>query len=394
MKRRSGRKVKRLRRKSRPRKPRKRRRKKQSLFRRSERAISLGVELESYSIAIPDYRISRELKFPRRGSAEKGERFTRDFSIGSEYNSKVFFTIREAFFLLRNGLRKYIHYRSFPKERNYHTLFPVGGWKDRFAGTHIHVALGKKKFDETDARLLARRLHAHIPFLIALTGNSPVWREKVKPLNSARLLFGSSKYCKITRKKSHFRNPYSEIMFNRGGKRKPPTLEIRIPDSGVPEYIIAAACIVKAVALRWLERRPAYNQLSHENYILAREEAVRRGPEAKLFWNRHKLGVPAYTDLFFRKYEGELNRLRIPSEIIDIFKYLKKEWNQSTVIRKAVQKSRWHHRPTWQRRFAKRYAVAIERLLDGNSYYDFAKTLGVRLPSIERTWLARRDSRW
>ncbi|MBI4368137.1 MAG: hypothetical protein HY588_01960, partial [Candidatus Omnitrophica bacterium] len=118
-----------------PRKKRKRR-----ISGRSQLAISLGIELESYSISIPDYRITRELHFPRRGTVEKGERFTKDWSIGSEYNSRVFHTIREAFFLLKTGLRKYIHFRSSPKEREYHTIFPIGGWMDRFAGAHIHLA--------------------------------------------------------------------------------------------------------------------------------------------------------------------------------------------------------------------------------------------------------------
>ena len=77
-------------------------RRRTSRQKRIKRAISMGIELESYSISVPDCRISRELHFPRRGIAEAGERFTRDVSIGTEYNSRVFHTIREAFFLLKN----------------------------------------------------------------------------------------------------------------------------------------------------------------------------------------------------------------------------------------------------------------------------------------------------
>src|SRR3989338_9898511 len=120
-----------------------RRRKRKS--QRSQRAISVGIELETYSISVPEYRISREIQFPRRGIAEAGERFTKDVSIGSEYNSRVFYTIREAFFLLRNGLRKYIHFGGSQEPEDY-TVFLVGGWVDRFAGTHIHTAVGKDKF--------------------------------------------------------------------------------------------------------------------------------------------------------------------------------------------------------------------------------------------------------
>ncbi|OGX05360.1 MAG: hypothetical protein A3G87_08100 [Omnitrophica bacterium RIFCSPLOWO2_12_FULL_50_11] len=361
---------------------------------RSERAISVGVELETYSISVPEYRISRELHFPRRGIAELGERFTKDASIGSEYNSRVFYTVREAFFLLKNGLRKYIHYRSSPEEHDYRTLFPIGGWTDRFAGSHIHMALGKKKFEYRRARLLARRLHSHIPFLIALCGNSPVWRDRITAINSNRLLRGTEKYCKVTRRELLYKHHYRELTYNEGGKRKPPTLEIRVLDSGIPEYVVAAICVVKAVALQWLERKPSLNHLTHEDYLSARDQAIRYGPKAKLLWNRHALTVPQYVDLFFRKYEDELDQLAIPDDVIDVFKYLKRGWNQSTVIRRAAQKSRWHHRPTWERRFAKRYAAAIRALLDGNSYTEFAKALGVRLPSIERTWMGRRESKW
>lgn len=373
---------------------RRRRRKKKRSSKRSERAISIGIELESYSISIPEYRISRELHFPRRGIAEAGERFTKDVTIGSEYNSRVFYTVREAFFLLKNGLRKYIHYRSFPREREYHTLFPIGGWTNRFAGSHIHVALGRKKFDFARARRLAQRLHDHIPFLIALSGNSPVWRGKINQVNSNRLLRGTKTYFQVTKGETFSKHHYRELNFNAGGKRKPPTLELRVLDSSVPEYIVAAICIVKAIALRWLERKPTFNQLKHENYLEARDRAIHYGTDAKLYWNNHRVTVPQYVDLFFRKYEEELAQLDIPEEIINIFKYLKKGWNQATVIRRAAQKSLWYHRPTWERRFAKRYAAAIEKLLDGNSYSDFAKALGIRLPNIERTYLGRKEAKW
>src|SRR3972149_5278405 len=69
--------------------------------------IILGVELESYTIDVPANAISRKKAKHRKGIGEKGERFTRDWSIGTEYNSKPFATIREGFFLLKAGLRKY-----------------------------------------------------------------------------------------------------------------------------------------------------------------------------------------------------------------------------------------------------------------------------------------------
>jgi len=361
---------------------------------RSERAVTLGIELETYSIAVPSYRISRELKFPRRGAAEKGERFTKDATIGSEYNSRPFSTIREAFFLLKNGLRKYIHFRSSRRDRDYHTLFPVGAWIDRFAGCHIHSAFGKRKLTFRQARLLSRRIHDHIPFIIALTANSPVWRDRVTNNASNRLLLATKKYCKVIRRAALTNHHYNELTYNKGGKRKIPTLEIRVLDSGVPEYILAAACVVKAVALRWLAHKPAPIELGDAAYLRSRDEAIHYGADATLFWNNHALTVPQYVDFFFRKYEEELERMDVPGEVLDVFKYLKRGWNQAAVIRRAAQKSRWRHRPTWEKRFAKRYAAAIEALLDGNSYKDFAGRLGVRLPKIDRVWLGRREAGW
>ena len=61
----------------------------------SHRTVVAGLELEAYSIRIPDYTIGRQLVAPRRGTSEKGERFTRDSTIGTEYNSRPFATIRK-----------------------------------------------------------------------------------------------------------------------------------------------------------------------------------------------------------------------------------------------------------------------------------------------------------
>jgi hypothetical protein len=354
----------------------------------------MGVELETYSIELADYRICRDLQFPRRSIVEKGERFTKDVSVGSEYNSKPFATIREAFFLLKSGLRKYIHFRQSDNGKSRYTIFPIGGWIDRFAGTHVHVALGPKGIGFAQASRLARDLHDHIPFLIALAGNSPVWREKITDHSSNRLLLGSKKYCMLTKRGILYKHRYREITYNRGGKRKPPTLEIRVADGSLPEYIAAVLCVVKAVASRSLRRKHSLNHSTHANYLRARDQAIRFGAHAKLVWTNHWLRVPDYVDLFFRKYKDELLQMDVPDEVIQIFKYLKKEFNQADLIRSAARKCRQKHRPTWQRQFARRYTVAIEELLNGNSYQQFARRLAVKLPDIRRTWLGRREATW
>jgi hypothetical protein len=362
--------------------------------RKKKKTCTMGVELESYSISVPDYRVCRELQFPKRSAIEKGERFTHDVSIGSEYNSKVFTTIRESLFLLKSSLRKYIEFRDPQEDKNRLVIFPVGGWIDRFAGMHVHLATGKNGIEYRAAKDLANRLHDHLPFLIALSGNSPVWREKINNVSSNRLLKGGDTYCKSTKRGMLYKHRFREITYNRGGKKKPPTLELRIFDSSLPEYIAAALVVCRAVTLRWLSRGQMHNRSTHENYMKAREQAIRLGPRSKLVWTNHWMSVPEYVDIFFRKYEEELEKMDIPDEVLDVFRYLKKGLNQADVIRNAALKCRKNHRPTWQRQFARKYAIAIQELLNGNSYSQFSRRLGIRLPKIDRTWLGRKEARW
>ena len=143
-----------------------------------------------------------------------------------------------------------------------------------------------------------------------------------------------------------------------------------------------------------MKKRRPFNQSTHQNYLKAREQAIRQGTKARLVWSNHWISVAQYVDLFFRKYEEELNQMDIPEDVINVFKYLKRGYNQAHVIREASKKCQRRHRPTWQRQFARRYAVAIEELLDGNSYAQFALRLGVKLPSIERTWVGRKEANW
>ncbi len=361
---------------------------------RKKTVLTMGVELETYSIALPEYRICRELHFPKRSIVEKGERFTRDVSIGSEYNSRIFATIRESLFLLKSSLRKYTHFRSHEEKNERFVIFPIGGWTDRFAGTHIHLASGKKGISYEQAKKMAAYLHDHIPFLIAIAANSPVWREKITPWASNRMMKGAVTYCHVTKRGHLTRQKYREITYNRGGKKKPPTLEIRTCDSALPEFIAALLTVCRAVALRCLARKGSLNHSTHANYLKARESAIKKGVKARLVWNNHWMSVSDYTDIFFRKYEEELGKMDVPDEVLSVFKYLKKGWNQAEVIRKASEKCRKKHLPTWQRQFARRYYTAVQELLDGNSFEQFSSRLGVRLPSIKRAWLGRKEARW
>ena len=139
--------------------------------------IIIGVETEIYSINPTGYAIGRRLSRPPRGSRETAERFLKDTSIGSEYNSRPFETIREAFFLLKSGFRKYIRRLYVHKKTPHTNPLPLltGTWTNRFAGTHLHISIAHKKLDFDTAASMARYRHDYIPFLIAVSANSPVW---------------------------------------------------------------------------------------------------------------------------------------------------------------------------------------------------------------------------
>jgi hypothetical protein len=155
--------------------------------------IVMGVELEAYTISLPRHQISRRLAAPRRGLGEKGERFTRDASIGTEYIGQPFSSLREGLFLLKAGLRKYSHkyYERKKRTREQRQLLLVGGWRDRFAGTHVHLSVAGRELEYEDARRLAGHIHDHIPLLVALGSNSPVWGDEGETRSPRWLRTGS-----------------------------------------------------------------------------------------------------------------------------------------------------------------------------------------------------------
>lgn len=358
----------------------------------------MGVEIEAYSIGASDYQIGRRLSRPRPGLSEAGERFTRDSSIGSEYNSRPFETIRESQFLLKSGLRKYLRslYRSHEPQHDHVVPLLVGGWTNRFAGTHIHISIADQELTPEQGRDLALHLHDHIPFLIAIGANSPVWDKKLTTKASNRFLRGSDTYF-LPIRLGELDEPtgddeHREMIFNPGRKRKPPTLEIRVLDSNLPEFIVAALCVVKVVTLRWLNRGEATNQMRHSQYLWARLDAGNRGMRCKIPWQDRWLPVRQYLDKFMWEYRREFEEIDPPSEIFDVFRLLKKGYNGSRLIREAATIARREHPQTWQRRFAKRYYEGLEALLSGNTLRDFATAMKVEVPDTDNVWLGRRGS--
>ena len=354
-------------------------------------SIVLGVELESYTISIPDYYISRELAFPKRGVVESGERFARDASIGTEYNSKPFSTIHEGLFLLKAGLRKYnvSLYRSKSEHRRKQQLLLVGGWRDRYAGAHIHVSIKNEELSKNDARSLAFHLHDHIPLFIACGANSPVWADEITRNASNRVACASKMYFKPIRRGELTSRLMDEMTFSRGRRTKPPTLELRILDSNIPEYVMAIACLVKAVCLAWLSGKKAKNKIGYYDYIKSRKDAALRGMNSRLCWKGQWLTAPKYLDKFIWEYREEFWKMDLSEDIFNALKLLKKRMSGSSIIHQAATIAYREHPQTWQKRFAKRYSMALESLLEGNGIDEFAKRLEVKLPNLEKVWLGR-----
>jgi hypothetical protein len=360
----------------------------------AERVV-LGIELESYTIQLPDYRIGREIAFPRKGLGEKGERFARDWSIGTEYNSRPFHTIREGLFLVRAGLRKYSVklYRRKTRSRKGRQLLLVGGWRDRFAGAHIHLSIAGETLSRERARHLAWHLHDHIPLFIALGANSPVWADEITDLASVRIVKASDTYFRAVRRGELRSRWADEMLFSPGRQTKPPTLELRVLDANVPEFVLAVACLVKAAALGWLGRKGAINRLSHANYLRTRADAAERGMRARLYWNGDWVSVPRYLDRFVWAYRDEIASMDVPQELWAALKLLKKGYNGSRVLAAAARLAHAEHPQTWQRRFAKRYVIALDRLLSGNSIVDFVERMNVTSPALDGVWLGRQRLR-
>lgn len=365
---------------------------------RSERhkRVVMGVEVEAYTILTPGHRITRHMAFPRRGVGEKGERFTRDASIGTEYVGRPFASMREGLFLLKAGLRKYSqkHYERKTRSRKLRQLLLVGGWRDRFAGAHVHLSVAGRELDKEAARRLAGHIHDHIPFLIALGANSPVWADEITGVASNRVLRASSIYFQPIDRRVLTQRPYDELVYSLGRKRKPPTLELRVLDSNVPEFVLAAATFVKAVALDWLRGRGASNRLTRADYLKSREQAALRGMRARLCWRGEWIPARRYLDRLVWAHRDTLEAMDLPHELWTALRLLKRGFNGAELLCAAAQRAYDEHPQTWQQRFARRYVAAIDELLSGHSLLDFAHRLEVDVPDVEDVWLGGRHLVW
>lgn len=361
------------------------------LLTQDQRRVVIGAEIEAYSVCLADYSIGRRTSRPRPGVSERGERFTRDTSIGSEYNSRPFATTREALFLLKSGLRKYLRDLYGGETDDDERLVPllVGGWTNRSAGTHLHISLAEQALNDDDVRSLAEHIHDQIPLLLAVSANSPVWDRRVTKFASNRVLKGGDTYFAPLARGEVSTKDLQELRFSPGRKRKPPTLELRFLDSNLPEFIVASMVMVKAIVLRWLTNERACNVLEGDDYLKARELAATKGMRAKLPWKGKWLPARTVLDRFLWEHREELAAMDVPREVWDTFKLLKLGYNGSRIFNLAIAASKREHAQTWQRRFAKRYSEGLARLLDGNTLFDFAAAVHVELPPIDDVWLGR-----
>ncbi|MBN1384788.1 MAG: hypothetical protein JW983_07910 [Elusimicrobia bacterium] len=364
-------------------------------MKQTHKRIIIGTEIETYSIIPSDnYNISYRVSKPPLGVSEKGERFIQDKTIGSEYNSKPFETIREAFFLLKSGLRKYFRrlYRSRQTDDKRPVPLLVGTWINRLAGVHIHISIAEKTLTPKIATSLSNHIHDHIPLLIAVAANSPVWNRKITAAASNRILHGTKNYFSVTKRNKIETDSNYEITYNPRNRIKPPTLELRIFDSNIPEFIVTSICLVKAICLKWLRHRPKVNYIKHNGYIQARNNAAIHGTKCKLLWKKDWVSFRDYFDRFLWEHREELEIMDIPEDIYKTLQFIKSGYNGTKIIHDSAVLSKKKYPRAWEKYFAKHYNTALEQLLNGNSLRDFAAELGIKLPETENAWLGRKNS--
>jgi len=338
-----------------------------------EEPVTIGVEIEFYTILTKKKRITRSIILPDRESSE-GERFTVDKSIGSEYVTRPFESVGEALYAISSRLVKYAD-SSIASNA---LLLPVGGWNDRFAGAHFHIGFKDRGLSKEEARSLASYIHDHIPFIMAVSANSPVWRRRVTRYSSNRILHGGGKYCKPIVKGELNQNHYREMNFNVENRHKPSTLELRVCDSNIPQYVCAVMTILRILVSGWRSGKDACNNLTHEAYLQARIEAAQKGAAAKLYWSGNPVTVGEYLTLLLDSYGEEASTLDIPKGIVEVFNLLEEKWNNAEALRHAAKKLQKRFRGGWERNMAFKLASAMQTLLNGGSLKEYHEALGLR----------------
>lgn len=268
----------------------------------------------------------------------------------------------------------------------------TGSWTNRVAGVHLHVSISDHTLTMKEAKSLAFHVHDHLPLLAAAGANSPIWGRRITSFASVRHVKGSDTYFAPLRRGALGIDENKEMCFvpERKRKDKPPTLEIRVLDSNLPQFVATGLTLVKAICLRWIQKKPASNRISYEDYLESRNRAAHKGMRARLCWNGEWLTASAYLDRFLWTHREELEMMDVPTEVFNTLRWIKKGYNGSRLLRDAALEARRRHPQTWQRRFAKRYVQGLHEVLSGNGLHDFAKALEVEVPDTSKVWLGRK----
>lgn len=347
--------------------------------------ITNGIEIESYLIKGGKV-LERTAIQPIKDVVEPGEDFTEDIAIGNEYISPVFDDINKGLFLLRNGLRKY---RIFAQKKANYQIGLFGTWLKDPAGVHFHIGLGEEGIGKEDAGPLMAYIHDYLPLIIALCTNSPVFQEELTSIASNRMVKYGDEWCKSISKPEILKlrsDHWIEINYNAHRKDKPPTVEVRIADANIPEFIIAAVEVLRVLTIGYLSGKPSPNDLSFENYNKSKLSASKFGVKGKIYWNEKSLEMQDYIDTFFDSFYEELEEKDLTDEILDVFRLAKLGWNNATIIRSSIEhiKSVYSSKKfNWKKQFLMRYSGALSSSLDGNNLIDYARLMFVDLPDLK-----------
>jgi len=360
--------------------------------------MTMGIEVESFSIDLESLEFKSLAPIYIKEGLEKGEKYFYDKTIGSEYNSPVFTSLNEAFFRIKTGLRKYF-INLGEDEMKRIALIASYSNTDNTAGIHYHVAPEEEVLSDDEADRIAPYIHQQIPFLIAITANSPILDGKITDLASNRMIYNGESMCAALNREhleglagfSHF----DEINLTAKREDKPPTLEVRVADSNIPEYIIAGLFIVSIAVNSAIKGEKLWN-LKHYNqreYEAERMVAANFGAKAEFKFNKARLTIPKYIDAFFNFFKDEIEESNVSEDVLTVFKLAKKGWVMADIVRESWNKIKKEDPDKSEdivsKIFAAKYIQAQERNLDGENIKTFAKLLGVQLPRLNEVKLGK-----
>ncbi|NHI91294.1 MAG: hypothetical protein EAX96_02240 [Candidatus Lokiarchaeota archaeon] len=359
--------------------------------------LTMGLEIESFSIDLNKMKfVSMAPIYPKDG-IEREEEFKKDMTIGSEFNSPVFTSLNEAFFRLKTALRKY--FVNLETDENMRiALIGSYDYENETAGVHYHFAFNKVKgITIEQAKHISPLIHQHIPFIIAITANSPIIRKKMTKIASNRLLNnGMAMFSPLTREdleEIELTNHFNEINFAKGTEKKPSTLEIRVVDSTIPEYIMAGLFIAYISILGAIKGKKPWKYFKFSRHEKDRINAARRGVKAEIHWNKAKWVIPKYIDAFFNYYRTEVKESNINRDILNVFRLAKSWWNAADIVRESYRIIENRYKNKGQdfinQEFCRKLLEAQRRNLDGDNLISFARHLNVKIPSIENVKLGK-----